>query len=112
MSNEIIEGYRLSPQQERVWLLQQGTQDTPYRALCVIQISGTLRPDVLKEALAFVVSRPEILRTTFHLLPGMSIPVQAIAGNATPEIVTCDLRGLEASEQALELEALWAKALN
>ena len=74
MSKEIIEGYRLSPQQKHLWLLGQ----SELSAACVVNIDGELNPDLLQQAIRQVVERFEILRTTFRLLPGMTIPVQVI----------------------------------
>ena len=82
MSSEIIQGYRLSPQQKRVWLLH-AEQLLPSIIGCVIEISGKLDQVRLCQALEQVVKQHEILRTTFQLLPGMTIPVQVIAESGT-----------------------------
>src|SRR5919205_1049642 len=80
MEQAIIEGFALSPQQKRLWLLQQGGSD--YYSQCTVLIEGELDKAALREALEKVVVRHEILRTTFHALPGVEIPIQAINGNA------------------------------
>ena len=74
----MIQGYRLSPQQRRVWTL--GLSDRA--AVCVVQMDGELDTAALREAITQVVSRHEILRTTFKLLPGMTLPVQVISDSA------------------------------
>jgi amino acid adenylation domain-containing protein/non-ribosomal peptide synthase protein (TIGR01720 family) len=84
MSKEIIEGYRLSPQQKHLWLLGQSERS----AACVVRIDGELNPDLLQEAIRQVVERFEILRTTFKLLPGMTIPVQIISDRPDFEFYT------------------------
>ena len=76
MSQEIIQGYRLSPQQKHLWMQQQCEQCGPYRSCCAVRIDGKLDADVFKQALAHVINQHEILRTTFQLLPGMSVPVK------------------------------------
>lgn len=75
---ESIEGFRLSPQQEHLWLLQQIDQSWAYRSDCAILIEGNIDLNNLELALQDVVNRYEILRTNFICLPGMTIPVQVI----------------------------------
>jgi hypothetical protein len=45
---------------------------------CAVVIDGALRAETLRFALGEVVKRHEILRTTFHCLPGMAVPVQVV----------------------------------
>ncbi|MBW4602151.1 MAG: amino acid adenylation domain-containing protein [Calothrix sp. FI2-JRJ7] len=78
MLKEIIEGFRLSPQQEHLWLLQQVDKNSVYLVNCTILIEGHIETHSLVTALEHVVNRHEILRTTFNCLPGMNIPVQVI----------------------------------
>ena len=77
MQDEIIEGYRISPQQRQLWLAQQESA-RPYLAECAVRVEGSLDAVILKEALRRVVERHEILRTTFRRLAGMSTPLQVI----------------------------------
>jgi amino acid adenylation domain-containing protein/non-ribosomal peptide synthase protein (TIGR01720 family) len=90
MSKEIIEGYRLSPQQKHLWLLGQSERS----ATCAVRIDGELNPDLLEQAMRQVVERFEILRTTFKLLPGMTIPVQIISERPDFEFHTHDEHAL------------------
>jgi amino acid adenylation domain-containing protein len=78
MQSEIIEGFRVSSQQERLWRLQSESQSTAYRAQCAVMIDGALHAESLRVALGDVVKRHEILRTTFHCLAGMTLPVQVV----------------------------------
>ncbi|WP_017653098.1 non-ribosomal peptide synthetase [Fortiea contorta] len=71
-----IQGFQLSPQQQRLWLLQQ--DNAVYRAFCAITIQGNLRINVLRQALQKVVDRNEILRTKFYRLQGTTVPSQVI----------------------------------
>jgi len=75
---EIIEGFRLSPQQRRLWQLQQTVQDSIYRAICEVMIEGSLDVNVLEQSIHSVIRRNEILRTSFHGLPGMTYPLQVL----------------------------------
>ncbi|HSE19514.1 MAG TPA: amino acid adenylation domain-containing protein [Pyrinomonadaceae bacterium] len=90
----VIEGYRLSPQQKRLWLAQRQSSD--YHARCSILMEGKLSQNALNKALQQVIARHEILRTSFECLPGMEIPIQVISDavairleldfqNSTPE---------------------------
>jgi len=85
MQQEIIEGYRLSPQQKHLWLLQQSDPRT-YRTQFALLIEGNLDIKVLEIALQKVVARHEILRTNFCCLPGMTIPLQVISDLSTLSI--------------------------
>ena len=78
-SENVVQGYRLSPQQERVWWLERGTQPTRLSAQCRVMLEGPLDPIVLKTAFQGIVQRHEIIRTTFQIIPGMTLPVQVIA---------------------------------
>ncbi len=95
MQNNTIQGYRLSPQQQRQWVLQQHSERSPYLVQVQVLIEGNVDSEVLLKALFAVISRHEILNTTFQHLPGMSLPVQVINEPQVP--VTSDLR-LESSE--------------
>lgn len=77
---EQILGFPLSPQQKRLWLLQQENQS--YQAGCAILLQGNLQVEVLQAALQKVISRNEILRTSFHRPKGMKIPIQVIENHS------------------------------
>jgi amino acid adenylation domain-containing protein len=73
---EAIAGFRLSPQQERLWL-EARTAPTGRTALR-ISIDGTVDVERLRRALEQVVARHEILRTTFEHSSGIRVPVQVV----------------------------------
>lgn len=109
MSQELIEGYRLSPQQRRLWA--SGLSDRS--AVCAVRIKGELDTEALREAIGQVVSRHEILRTTFKVLPGMTLPVQVVSDSANfvfdlisrssnEHVLTIRLPALCADAQALQ----------
>ena len=104
MSNESIVGYRLSPQQRHLWSLQQLHPGQSFRAQCTIHITGDLDPKVLSAAAKCLVSRHEILRTTFHDLEGMSFPVQVIGENADVSVTEIDLSGAGPEEQSIAVD--------
>jgi len=69
-----LEYFRLSRQQERLWLLQRDS--SAFRSQCALLIEGDLKEEVLREALRRVIERHEILRTAFHRRPGLELPLQ------------------------------------
>src|SRR3954452_8518195 len=105
MQQEVIEGYRLSPQQEYLWLL--GLQDAAaYRTQFALRIDGELQKSFLQEALQEVVAQHEILRTAFRDAPGMNLPLQVILEHGTWSWREADLSELEEDEQPSQLAAL------
>lgn len=78
MQSGQIEGFRLSPQQKRTWLLQQEDATGSYCIQGAVLITGQLKVEALQEALQTIVDRYEIFRTTFQCLPGMTLPLQVI----------------------------------
>lgn len=78
MQVESMEGFRLSPQQEHLWLLQKIDESEAYRSNSSILIQGHVEINNLELALQNVVNRHEILRTCFPCLAGMNLPVQVI----------------------------------
>ncbi|MBD2508875.1 amino acid adenylation domain-containing protein [Nostoc muscorum FACHB-395] len=81
MPTQITQGFRLSPQQKHIWSLQQN--NSAYFAQCALLLEGDLKPEVLKAALEQVIIRHGILRTTFHCLPGMKIPVMDVKNSSS-----------------------------
>ena len=97
-----IEGYRLSPLQKHLWLLQQ--DGSPYLSQCVVRLKGKLNQDKLKHAVESVVERHEILRTTFQRVPGMKLPMQSIAESG--DVLRTTLVSASADEHLLTLSLL------
>ena len=107
MQMDVIEGFRLSPQQRHLWSLQQAGDELPYRAQCAVLIEGSLNLQVLRAALRDVSDRYEILRTTFRCPRGMTIPLQAVNEESAPSIEEYDLSTCNALRQEAEIEALF-----
>jgi amino acid adenylation domain-containing protein len=104
---EQIEGFRLSSQQSRLWLLQQG--GPAYTALCALRLRGGLDVGRLREALNEVVADHEILRTTFARLPGVTMPLQVVAGRAETHWQRDDLSGADEPALRPALEAIYER---
>jgi amino acid adenylation domain-containing protein len=85
MSNNAQTGFRLSPQQKRLWLLQLLYPQSAFLAQAACAISGPLDSARLRSALASVVARHEILRTSYNRPTGHRLPLQVI--NEEMEIV-------------------------
>lgn len=94
------EFFRLSPQQERLWLLQD--QQT-YRAHASLLLEGPLDQEKLRKTIETVVRRHEILRTTFHSLDDVSVPVQIIFDAGSAALLEHDLKQLDAERYVLTL---------
>src|SRR4029078_13404701 len=105
MQQEVLAGYRLSPQQEYLWLL--GPQEAPaYRTQCALRLEGELQKSFLKEALKQVGEQHEILRTAFRSVPGMSLPLQIILEQDKWSWREVDLSELAEEEQSPQLATL------
>ena len=107
MSELTAVGFQLSPQQKHLWLL--GAEESAFNATVAVLLEGNLEVESLKSALQTVVSRHEILRTTFERRPGMKVPVQIVQENLAPAWEQSDLRSLPAERQRERLEELFQK---
>ncbi|HKX28230.1 MAG TPA: amino acid adenylation domain-containing protein, partial [Blastocatellia bacterium] len=101
----IVEGYRLSLQQARLWL-SQPAGGRPALAQSAVRLKGRLEPGALKAALAEIVGRHEILRTNFQLLPGLNQPLQVIQSGSLHSWREIDLSHRESLQQGAEVEDL------
>ena len=109
MQNQIIEGYRLSPQQRHLWM-QQADSELPYRVQLALLIEGELDEQVLKESLQNIIDRYEIYRTSFRAIPGMSEALQVIKDSPPVSLGKLDLGSLRSGEQESALEDLFREA--
>jgi amino acid adenylation domain-containing protein/FkbM family methyltransferase len=108
---EVIEGFRPSPQQKRVWRMQQAESNSPYRVNCAIQIDGPVDDSrSLKVALENVFAQHDILHTAYRRLPGVDLPLQVVNGTS-PDFWRddLDLSGLDEIEQARQLESVLSR---
>lgn len=104
MTNQVVDGFKLSSQQKHVWKLMQAGYAG--RVLCAVLIEGKLDADALREALQAIIQRHEILRTTFQDLPGMKYPVQVIADQLNPLWQQVDLKRQSEQEQAIAIKEI------
>jgi len=101
-----VEGFALSPQQERLWQLQEGGVEGLYGAFCSLRIAGDVDLERLRQALGLVVQRHEILRTGFQRIPGLGTPLQVIGSPAPPSFDRHDLTGCPEGEREERVNAL------
>src|SRR3954452_22560112 len=78
---DVVSPVPLSYAQELLWLLSQVFDDgIAYNAPGAFQLEGELDLDLLQRALAALVGRHEVLRTTYTVIDGL--PMQVIAPSA------------------------------
>lgn len=107
-SGPIVEGFRLSPPQRRLWHLSRSA-GLPLMAQCIASIAGTLDVERLAYAVARIAARYEILRTRFGVLNGIAVPVQIVEGNGPCLERVTDLSGRDDERQQSELHCLLEK---
>lgn len=96
-----VQGFRLSPQQKRLWMLQQ-TFGAAY-AQGTLMMDGALDVARLKRAVEESTARHEAFRTLFCKEPGVKVPLQVIADECRPAWEVIDL---QASNGAAGLDAV------
>src|SRR5262249_19337129 len=102
MQGKALEGYRLSPQQRRLWMLLRQGRNGSYQAKCAVAVKGFLEPRHLEAAAQNVIARHEILRTTFQYLPGMTIPIQVIEESGVISWQEDDISELDDRDSLIE----------
>src|SRR5215510_4721348 len=108
MSQNNVEGFRLSPQQKQIWSLQQVSAFPLYQVLSTTSINGDLSAEILEGAFAEVVRRHEILRTIFQRPSGSKIPFQVISAATRLSLQFIDLSNLDQEQQRSNLENAFA----
>ncbi|MDR0268869.1 amino acid adenylation domain-containing protein [Paenibacillus sp.] len=73
-----IEGYRLSPEQRRIWELGQDGQYEAFFTRVMLLLEGEVDKGLLKSALHEMAVRHEVLGATFNVSQGTMLPEQVI----------------------------------
>jgi amino acid adenylation domain-containing protein/non-ribosomal peptide synthase protein (TIGR01720 family) len=95
----------LSFAQQRLWFLNElEGANASYNMAAAIRLSGVLQVAALERAIAEIVQRHEVLRTTFKTVDGVAI--QSIAPTSTVTLSMVDLQALTADEQSAEVQRL------
>ncbi|HYO14084.1 MAG TPA: amino acid adenylation domain-containing protein [Thermoanaerobaculia bacterium] len=104
-----IEGFRLSPQQRRLWTLWR--ESPAYRAQCALHVKGALSETLLRRAIQDAVDRHEALRTTFRRSRGIKMPLQVVEEEGSATWRQVDLGGLPAADRETVLQGLLREEL-
>ena len=95
----------LSFAQQRLWFLDRlEPNSSSYNILKAVKLSGSLKVEVLQQALDAIVVRHEVLRTKYLAEKGE--PIQVIAAPQTVELQVVDLQQYELAEQEIQLQKL------
>jgi len=99
--------YPLSFAQQRLWFLEQLEPDGPYKVPATFRLRGPLQVAALERSVNEIISRHEVLRTTFAEIEGR--PVQIVAPRLTLSIPVEDLSRLPEVERAERLKRIAAR---
>ncbi|MCC5648474.1 amino acid adenylation domain-containing protein [Nostoc sp. XA013] len=102
-----IEGFQISPQQKRLWLLQQEANHQPYRVQCAVLVEGNIEHSILEKAIHNVWAKYEILRTSFPTLAEMAVPLQVIEEEISIKFNYYDWQNLDTETQQINIDALF-----
>ncbi|HEX8129281.1 MAG TPA: amino acid adenylation domain-containing protein, partial [Pyrinomonadaceae bacterium] len=92
----------LSFAQQRLWFLDQLVPGNPfYNVPVAVRLNGQLDTDALERSLNVILSRHEVLRTTFKSLDGR--PLQVISPDATLTLAQVNLEALPEGEREPEV---------
>ena len=84
-----VRGFRLSPQQRRLWALAEAGGGA-CRAVALVRIGGTVTAGGLAAAAGRAAARHEVLRTVFRCPRDMRLPVQVILPGAAIPVLPLD----------------------
>ncbi len=98
-------GFRLSPQQKRLWSYQSG--NPAYRAQCSVLIAGQFNLERLHSAIQTVVNRHDILRTQFRRIPGMKTPIMVVDNQMGFHWQTLNLSAVSSEDAQAKIQAIF-----
>ncbi len=102
-----LQGFLLSPQQQRLWRLQGDEGVGAFRGQCALRLTGEVDREALSRSLDEAAARHEILRTAFRSMPGMELPLQVILDPAPVRLDELDRSAFEeADPEAFDRAAL------
>ena len=101
---EPLHGFRLSPQQRRLWLQPGGRRAV---AQCAVLVGGA--PPDLRAAADAAAARHEILRTTFRSPHGIKVPYQVVQARMAPAWKELSLAAVPVREQEDRIRQLLAE---
>ena len=104
MSEQTLEGFRLSPQQQHLWELR--SPHLPPALGCTLRLRGALDSRRLSDSLRRCLLRHEILRTRFVSPEGVGVVLQAVSEVPACAFEEHDLSALAEPERAEALARL------
>ena len=111
MATEVISGFATSPQQQRLWSIGAGDNPNAYRSRCLIELEGPLDRLALRSAIEMTLERHEALRTSFHVPPDMTLPVQVVGDPHVAWHPDLNLTNRSAESREKEIERLYSEAV-
>ncbi|RKH14123.1 amino acid adenylation domain-containing protein [Corallococcus sp. CA053C] len=103
-------GFRLSPQQARLWSLLAAVPGAPSRARAVLSLEGPLDVQRLERAVRELCAAHEVLRTTYRHLAGTTAAVQLPGDVPATVLEVLDWSTLSETETTARFGALHAEA--
>ncbi len=88
----MIEGFRVSPQQQLVWALQNESGGSAQTVSARLVFRGPIDDSEFQKSLSKMVARHEILRTVFTRIGGLQFPVQVVRDDVGVWLTSLDLR--------------------
>jgi amino acid adenylation domain-containing protein len=103
-----LQGYAISPQQERAWRFERSGAPL-FGVHAVADVHGDLDVSRLTAAVGHVVTRHEILRTLLVHPPSLAVPVQTITTDHFPRLRTGSRRKRTEGKmhEPVEFELMW-----
>ena len=86
-----VRGFRLSPQQRRLWVLAEADGGLAYRAVALVRVAGRIAADDLAAAAGRAAAGHEVLRTVFRHPRDLRVPVQVILQEPAAPIAAGEL---------------------
>jgi amino acid adenylation domain-containing protein len=111
VATEVISGFSISPQQQRLWSIGAGDNPDAYRSRCWIELEGPLDQKALRAAIEMAVCRHEALRTSFHVPPDMTLPVQVVGDSRVVWQPDLNLTNWSAESSEKEIERLYSEGV-
>lgn len=104
-------GFRLSPQQERIWLASEWPTGRSDVVACQVHLEGDIRAEQIESELNSALQQHEILRTDLQLLPGMNRPLQSIRETSQIAVIEHSLDPCNSDSLQTEIEQILSDAM-
>ncbi|NEP63480.1 MAG: amino acid adenylation domain-containing protein, partial [Symploca sp. SIO2G7] len=107
MQTKTLRGFQLSPQQKRLWQLQQNS--SAYLTQFTLLLEGDIQPEILKAVLQQIINQHGVLRTIFRCMPGKNMPVMVVENSIYPLWQDIDLRNWNEQQQLAKVQEIFRK---